>query len=255
MSSTFNKLRWSMQHRGVRGTLQAVAKSIGRKLKPPPPRVLHPFDLEHGTDTGGLIPGGDLVFGHPSDVFIEGYAAVPPARFRAMVARWQKSGTPHPLAEYTFVDLGCGKGRAVLLASELGFRDVVGVELSPLLTAIARTNVARWIADGKGFSPIRIEQADAADFVWPAGPCVVFLFNPFGAVVLKRVVERMIAHFRDTPDDLDILYYKPEQAAVFREGFDQLWCEAIPIPGEELAADRAAAPDDEACAYRLRVAA
>ena len=252
MTSVIGKLRWSVAHRGIGGTVQAAAKSIGRKLQPPPPRAIHPFDLEHGTDTGGLIVGSDLTSGHPSDRFIEGYAAVPPGRFRAMLARWQAGRPPLALAGLTFVDLGCGKGRAVLLASELGFRGVVGVEINPGLAAIAQANTALWTAAGKAHCPIRIEQADAAEFVWPAGPCVVFLFNPFGAAILERVVESMLTHFRHSGADLDVLYHKPEQAAAFRDGFNLLWCEAIPIDPEELAADPAPAPGDMTCAYRIR---
>ena len=78
-----------------------------------------------------------------------------------------------------------------LLASELGFREIVGVELNPPLAATAKTNADLWTAAGKARSPIRIEQGDAADFVWPSGPCVIFLFNPFGATVMKRVLDRL----------------------------------------------------------------
>ena len=258
MTTFLGKLRWSIQHCGVAGTLQAAAKSIGRNLRPQTQHQPHPFDLEHGTDTGGLISGADLASGHPSDRFVEGYAAVPPSRFRNIVARWQASGAPHilapphALAEYTFVDVGCGKGRAVLLASELGFREIVGVELNPPLAATAKTNADLWTAAGKARSPIRIEQGDAADFVWPSGPCVIFLFNPFGATVMKRVLDRLAAAFRDHPSDLEVLYCKPEQAGAFAESFEMTWCEATEISPEDLVVDPVADPRDQTRAYRLR---
>src|SRR5713226_561215 len=43
----------------------------------------------------------------------------------------------------TFVDLGCGKGRALILAHEAGFRNLIGVEMSPKLAAAARSNLQR----------------------------------------------------------------------------------------------------------------
>jgi hypothetical protein len=50
---------------------------------------MHPFDVEHGTDTGGLIPGSELGVGHRHDLFIAGYAGVPPSGFSAAISRWQ----------------------------------------------------------------------------------------------------------------------------------------------------------------------
>lgn len=251
MSSTWDKLRWSIHHRGVAKTVEAAAKGIGRRLQPQPELPPHPFDPEHGTDTGGLIAGGELAAGHPSDRFIEGYAAVPPSRFRSILARLQLSEPPHPLGEYTFVDLGCGKGRALLLASELHFREVVGVELNPSLAAIARSNVTRWIGAGNAGCPIRVEQGDAIEFTWPENPVVLFLFNPFGAELMNRLADKLVALFGDRPDDLEVLYYKPEQAVAFVRHFKMIWCEAIGLAPEELAVDPVADPRDEICAYRL----
>ncbi|HEY4382150.1 MAG TPA: class I SAM-dependent methyltransferase [Acidobacteriaceae bacterium] len=250
--TVLNKLRWSIQHRGVAGTLRSAVNHFGRQMQPQSEPTPHPFDVEHGTDTGGLVSGANLASGHPSDRFIEGYAAVPPSRFRNIMARWQSSQPSHSTADYTFVDLGCGKGRAVLLASQLGFREVVGVELNPSLVAIAQANADRWIAAGWARCPIRIERADAAEFSWPAGPCVAFLFNPFGAALMQRVVDRMALSFGDRTSDLEVLYYKCQQASVFAEHFALTWSEATAISHEDLAADPVADPNDETRAYRLR---
>jgi predicted RNA methylase len=251
MTSALDKLRWSIQHRGVAGTIEAAAKSLGRGLQQQPQRPPHPFDREHGTDTGGLITGADLASGHPSDRHIEGYAAVPPSRFDNILARWQTSDPAHAVADYTFVDLGCGKGRAVLLASELGFREVVGVELNPALVATAQANTDVWSAAGKALCRIRIEQGDAAEFAWPSTPCVVFLYNPFGAAVMRQVLERVATTYRRS--DLEILYSKPEQTEAFAHAFELIWCEAVAISPEDLAADPVADPADETRAYRLRL--
>lgn len=252
MTAVLRKLGWSLRRRGVAGTVKAAAKSLGRKLHPESERPPHPFDLEHGTDTAGLISGPDLASGHPHDRFIEGYAAVPPSRFHAILARWQASVPPHSLDNYTFVDLGCGKGRAVLLASQAGFRAVVGVELNPSLAATAQTNADLWIAAGKACCPIRIEQGDATEFSWPASPCVVFLFNPFSAVVMQRVLDRIALAFRDRTSDLEILYYKAEHGDAFAPPFELIWRESNGISPKDLASDPVASPVDETQAYRLR---
>src|SRR5215472_1458160 len=43
-------------------------------------------------------------------------------------------------SSYTFVDLGCGKGRVLLMARELGFGRIIGVEFAPALAKVARRN-------------------------------------------------------------------------------------------------------------------
>jgi hypothetical protein len=69
---------------------------------------------------------------------------------------------------------------------------------------------------------------------------------------MQRVVDRMAAAFRDRPSDLEILYCKAEQTEAFAASFEPVWCEAIGISLEHLAADPVADPADQTCAYRLR---
>ena len=107
-------------------------------------------------------------------------------------------------------------GRAVLLASELPFRKVIGVEINPRLAGIARRNAARWRALGRTRSPVRIECRDAVDFKFPDGPCLAFLFNPFGAPVMKRLLAAMSASFAGRAGELDLLYANNEQESVLR---------------------------------------
>jgi predicted RNA methylase len=84
-------------------------------------------------------------------------------------------------AEFTFVDLGSGKGRVLLMAAEYDFRRIIGVELLPELHAIALENVAR-------DSRIELILGDARDFAFPHEPLVVFFFNPFPVWILRTVL-------------------------------------------------------------------
>jgi predicted RNA methylase len=92
------------------------------------------------------------------------------------------------MEEFSFIDVGAGMGRAMLLAAELPFRQVVGVELNPTLARIARKNLTVWRASGRARAPMRLVCRDAAEFRLPEGPCLAFLFNPFGAPVMRRVL-------------------------------------------------------------------
>ena len=175
----------------------------------------HPFDQANGVRTSGLVAGRHLNSGHVHDRHATAYYGVAPSVFHALVNRWRKTGPAAPIEQITFVDIGAGMGRAVLLAAELPFRKVVGVEFHPALVRAARRNLAAWRATGRIRSDARIEARDAVDYVFPPGPCVAFLFNPFGAVVMRRWLRATTRAFTARPGELDVLYVNNEQEGVF----------------------------------------
>jgi SAM-dependent methyltransferase len=176
----------------------------------------HPFDLEFGVRTSGLVAGRHLKSGHGADRHNTAYFGVAPSVFREMIVRWRRSKPIAAIDEYSFVDLGAGMGRAMLLAAEFPFREVVGVELNPTLARIGKKNLALWRAAGRAKAPMRMICRNAADFELPTGPCVVFLFNPFGAPVMKRLLASWSRSILAREGQLDILYVNNEQERVLR---------------------------------------
>lgn len=210
----------------------------------------HPFDLEFGVRTSGLVAGRHLATGHRHDRHNTAYYAIAPSVFQAMIVRWRRSHPAGPIDAYTFVDLGAGMGRAVLLASQLPFRRVVGVELNPTLARIARRNLALWRAAGRAAAPSHVLCGDAAAFRFPPGPCVAFLFNPFGAAVMRRLLQSMAARFAARAGELDILYVNNEQEAVLRRqpGLARLFAGQVKRSRDDAIADHrilANQPDGE----------
>ena len=187
------KLRWSMTQRGLLGTLKAAPKAILRRSST---TASHPFDERYGMDTSGLIGGGSLAVGHRHDAYITGYAGISPSRFEAAIERWRDTISPARLEDYTFIDLGCGKGRAVLLASRLPFREVIGIELNPQLAAIAQRNADHWRNLGEQVSPIRICVADATEPDLPNGPSLLFLYNSFSKPLVCRLADNLVKRLR-----------------------------------------------------------
>jgi len=174
----------------------------------------HPFDAEFGVRTSGLVAGRYLKSGHRHDRHSTAYYGVAPSVFHAFIKRWQTGNPDARIAETTFVDLGAGMGRAVLLASTLAFKAAIGVELHPVLAATARKNARVWRSAGRELAPIQIVEGDATEFALPAGALLVFLFNPFGAPVLRRLLKHWAAQRKDRPAPVHLLYVNNEQEGV-----------------------------------------
>ena len=95
---------------------------------------IHPFDRFHGTDTSGVVTATALPADEIARAYAVDYAGSQPSVLRSALSQLPK------LASYTFLDLGCGKGRPLLVASEFSFREIIGVELSPPLAQVAQQN-------------------------------------------------------------------------------------------------------------------
>lgn len=177
----------------------------------------HPWDEANGVRTSGLIVGRHLQTGHAHDRHVTAYYGVAPSVFHALVTRWRKTSPAAPINQTTFIDIGAGMGRAVLLAAEMPFRKIIGVEMHPALIRMARRNLVAWRAAGREHSPARIVAQDAVHFPFPPGPCLAFLFNPFGAVVMRRWLRALTTAFADRTGGLDILYVNNEQEGALEE--------------------------------------
>jgi SAM-dependent methyltransferase len=175
-----------------------------------------------------------------------------PSRFRWVVEQWIADETHGPIESYSFVDLGCGKGRAVMMASEYGFRQAIGVELHASLAKIAQSNVAAWKAAGRAVCPVQIVCQDATEFVLPEGPCLLYLFNPFAAPVMKRLIERIETDFAGRRGALDLIYFNPESEDLLQShgGYELLWTGTVAMSEEDATADKVASPEDLCSVYR-----
>lgn len=213
----------------------------------------HPFDEECGTDTGGLLKGSEVVTGHPHDRYNVGYYAVAPSIFRAMCRRWlQTLPASNSVADYTFIDVGSGKGRGLLLASELPFHEVIGIEFSEDLTVIARKNVEKWRRAGRARCDIRVVHQEVTEFHWPQTPLVVFLYNPFGHTVLRQLLTQLQRAAAAGSVPVDILYANPDCSFVLdrHPALSLIWSERIPMSDTDHAADFYSKDNELVSGYR-----
>ena len=242
-----------------------------RDLLRPTTHPIHPFDQIHNTDTSGLVPAGHLLTGHPNDEHVTAYYGVAPSILRALITQWRETPPPHPIHDYTFIDFGAGKGRAMLVASEFSFRQVIGIELNPEIADIAQNNLEIWQKDhaaddtAPAIAPIFLHQQDALAFDLPHTPTLAFLYHPFEAPVLKALLRRIETQFaklpKNKPPAFDLLYVNAECRDILdrHPAFTRLFLGPIPMSPEDHVADLAAiaaqkeygSTGDEECAiYR-----
>jgi SAM-dependent methyltransferase len=188
--------------------------------------TVHPFDETFGVRTSGLIAGRHLKSGHRHDRHSTAYFGVAPSVFAALMRRWRRLNPAVCIEETVFLDIGAGMGRAVLLAAEMPFKDVVGIELNPTLVRVARRNLMQWRRAGRlRAGKVRIVEGDAVEFPLPGAPTVAFLFNPFGDAVLKRLLKTWQKALAAQASSLDIIYVNNEHESVFEKisGFSRLF--------------------------------
>lgn len=146
------------------------------------------WDKKYGVETAGIIQLGKLRIESPNRDDGERYQGSDTVRFRELI-----NALPVDLTEYTFVDFGSGKGRALLLASEFPFKRIIGVEFSPELNDCAQQNLRRFPVELQRCRNIELVSADVVDYELPLDPCVLYFYNPFGELVLRRVLDNVRA--------------------------------------------------------------
>jgi len=210
--------------------------------------LIHPFDLAYGTDTSGLIWGENLPSGHRNDLWSTAYYGISPSLFTQLLSSlnldWQR---------FTFLDLGSGKGRALLLASRFPFKRIVGVELSPELSADATVNIQRFAAPWQQCRNLEAHHGDATAFNYPSGPIVLYLYNPFLSPVLKRCLKNLTRSLAKEPREIHLVYVNPAFERLLNKHAPTLetqWSQTFTMTEEDALADRFGSTQEEVAVYR-----
>lgn len=171
------------------------------------------YDFDHGVDTTWATVSlrtrlRELVAGAQ-------YQPSEPGLFHEIL-----SALPTPLDGFTFIDLGCGKGRTLLMASDYPFRKIVGVELLDELTQAARHNLQHYHSETQKCFDMKAITRDAREYEFPTGALVLYLFNPFPDYVLRAVLTNLHRSIQSDPREVLVIYHNLIHEAVFRQ---QTW--------------------------------
>lgn len=181
-------------------------------------REAQAFDDETGVETAAVVR-------------LEGLSI--PSKNAALGNRYQPSeassvrrtldSLPLNYEDFVFVDVGSGKGRALLVAAEFPFKQIVGVEFAPELNEVARRNLAAY-SGVRRCTSIEILTSDAADYPIPELPVVLYFYNPFLEPVMRRVMERVSASLAAQPRPAFVVLTKgtPFRTIVEGAGFERV---------------------------------
>lgn len=194
-------IAYSLRTRGFARSLAVLLR--GAWMYFPRPWRRSEIDRSMGIDTDGLRSLRALSIDSIHEFEGLNYEPCPPEMLRSVLR-----SLPLDFSNYVFLDLGCGKGRALAIASEFRFARLIGVEFARELYAVAVRNMQKLALGDRCV----VRLMDVADYALEDVPTVMFLFNPFRIKVLSGVVEKLE---RLTRPVVVVLYCVPEHSSVF----------------------------------------
>src|SRR5579862_2909037 len=174
------------------------------------------YDWDHRVDTtGATVSWRSRLLG----LFHSPYQPTDPNLFQEIMASLRVD-----FREFTFIDIGSGKGRVLLMAAEYPFRRIVGIELLPELHRVAQQNIRRYKNDRQQCFEIECMQGDAGEFMFPAEPSVLYLFNPLPRAGLIRMLGNLRQSLQNFPRRVILIYHNPllEEVILDRGPFNRI---------------------------------
>lgn len=144
------------------------------------------------------------------------------------VLDWIQSLLPDDKSNWAFIDVGAGRGRVVAAAAGQPYRKVLGIEFAAELHADAERHLQTFPPQAVRAGSVSIILADAADFEIPDGPCIFYLFNPFGPVVMRKFLSNVVASYQEQPRQMLVAYFNPQHSSVMAE-FSQIHKCSLPM--------------------------
>ncbi len=158
------------------------------------------WDRRNGVDTSGQVALADLEVVGSNRVFGHWAISTSPRTFQYFSRYF-----PSNLDQFTFIDMGCGKGRTLLMASTMGFRRIIGIEFAPALCEIARANLVSYRgARGQGVMGDIVE-ADITEYPLPREKMVLYFNNPFFPELWPRMIASIVRSLRESPREIHII--------------------------------------------------
>lgn len=188
------------------------------------------FDRRHGVKTTDYILAKDLDVEQEKTALSSEYE---PSSERILKSIFDQ--LPVDFKGYTFIDYGSGMGRVLLIASGYPFKQIVGVEFSPSLHETAQFNIKQYRHKKQKCFDIRSVCIDAQRFEIPEGPCVIYMFDPFGKEIMEKVANNIEKSYLAHPREIIIAYYAPVHREIFDDAGFLKEMDALTLPADRSA--------------------
>lgn len=215
--------------RNIKARALSLIPILGRRYRTH--QILtHPFDREFGTDTSGQVSPDHLTADLALASQMQAYIGAQPSIVRRVLAC-----LPDPTG-YAFVDIGCGKGRPLVVASETRFASITGVEISSDLIRVARHNAATIARRFPTRTTIAVVEGNATEYRLGHDRVVLFYYHAFGRDALSTFVASMERQLGDRRRHVLFVYVNPVDADVLdaSPSFSRWMTEAFPYAPEEI---------------------
>ncbi len=132
---------------------------------------------------------------------------------------------PSKTKAFPLIDFGCGKGRALFVAEQCGFTNLVGVDIAKELIEVANDNHANYKKKNQ-HSTIQFLFEDATQYHIPSNAEVFYFFNPFGEEILQKVIDHIKESVKTNQRTIYCIYLNPKYKAIFeKNGFEVFYTE------------------------------
>jgi SAM-dependent methyltransferase len=104
----------------------------------------------------------------------------------------------------SILDIGCGKGGALITLAKYPFQSIAGLEISEKLLLTAKANLSKL-----RINDIQLFCSDASVFDLLDAYNYMYMFNPFPCNVMNNVINNISLSFSRIPRTITIVYKNP----------------------------------------------
>lgn len=175
------------------------------------------FDKKHGTNTTNMMDFFEPQYIMNDQTF---YQTMPSSK---ITETFEMLNTDFD--DYAFIDVGCGKGKPLLVASDYPFKKIIGIDIAAELINIAHSNINIYKKGELDTSRFELIHKSIEEYTIPEEKLVIHLFNPLNETLMETFLKQIEQSYKNYAREIIFIYVIPVHKEVFMQ---QDWLEEIP---------------------------